>query len=455
MARVYHMTWIPSRRGWMKEYKGRKYAVSCRQLGAPETKEGSYQQANAWWANRKAEIDGYTLAPAPPMPGTPEAIHRILEAWAGGPVETPEEEMAVVQDLIQNYQCLNDKLSLQKAILGPERVAQLQAQAKAVVDSPAVPPDRTVKSQVDRWVATQQAQVAAGNLTPDRADNNRIALSYFQDWCGPIAVEQIDAARLHGFYLWCLAKVEERRGDPTHKAGWGSEYAKKIFATARSFVRFLWESGLIELPRNIDSKAFRFGNGAKSVPTWTVAEVQRVVQEAPGQLRLHLLLMLNCGFTQTDVSDLLDTEVDWKVGRITRKRSKTAGHENVPTVCYKLWPVTFELLKQYRSGTERVLLTESGRPFVRKELVAGKLVKADGIASNYAHLKRRLRFRKPLKQLRKTVATLLESHPTYGRFTSLFLGHAPRSVKERNYAAPPQELFDEAVTWLGEQLGRV
>src|SRR5262249_44415409 len=113
------------------------------------------------------------------------------------------------------------------------------------------------------------------------------------------------------------------------------------------------------------------------------------------------------------------------------------------------------LLRQYRSGAERVLLTESGRPFVRKELVNGKLVKADNIASNYAHLKRRLKFRKPLKWLRKTSATLLESHPVYGRLTSLFLGHSPRSIKDKHYAEPPQELLDEAVTWLGQQLGQV
>jgi integrase len=440
----------------MKEYKGRKYAVSCRQLGAPETKDGSYQRANHWWDNRKAEIDGYAPAPAPPpRPGTTQAMAAVLEAWAGRPLSTQEDVAATILDFLSHHQRQAPPPGVIEAVVGPERLAQLRDGVNNLLEAPPVPPERTVNAQVDRWVATQQAQVAAGNLTPDRADNNRIALYHFRDWCGPRAVEQVDAARLHGFYLWCLARVEERQGDPAHKAGWGAEYAKKVFSTARTFTRFLWESGLIELPRNIDSKGFRFGNGAKAVPTWTVAEVQRVVREAPGKLKLALLLMVNCGFTQTDVSDLLDAEVDWVSGRITRKRSKTADHENVPTVCYKLWPLSFRLLQQYRTGGERVLLTESGLPYVRKELVAGKLVKADGIASNYAHLKRRLGFRRPLKQLRKTVATLLESHPTYGRFTSLFLGHAPRTIKERNYAAPSQELFDEAVTWLGQQLGQV
>ena len=67
--------------------------------------------------------------------------------------------------------------------------------------------------------------------------------------------------------------------------------------------------------------------------------------------------MLNCGMTQRDISDLKDEEVDWNAGRIRRKRSKTANHDNVPVVEYLLWPRTFDLLKEYRSGGELVLLT--------------------------------------------------------------------------------------------------
>jgi hypothetical protein len=442
MARVYSMSWVPGRRGWMKEYKGKKYAVSCRQLQAPETKEGSYQAANAWWAQKKAELGGHV--PAPTLPGSPAAVGALLQAWAGQAFNTPEEAAAALLDFMNHFRDKPLPPVMVQAAIGPETVAQLEAGADRLLEGPKPPPDRALNAQVDRWVATQQAQVAAGNLTPDRADNNRICLYHFRDWLGPVAVDEIDAQTLHNFYLHCIGKVGK---------GWSGEYAKKVFGTARAFVRFLWEAELIELPRNIGSKAFRFGNGAKAVQTWTVAEVKYVISEAPGKLKLALLLMANCGHTQTDVSDLLDTDVSWVAGTITRKRSKTCDHENVPTVCHNLWPLTFTLLKQYRSGQERVLLTESGKPYVRKELVAGKLVKSDNIASNYAHLKRRLGFKKPLKQLRKTSASLLETHPVYGRLTTLFLGHSPRNLKDRHYAAPSQALLDEAVAWLGEQYG--
>ena len=217
----------------------------------------------------------------------------------------------------------------------------------------------------------------------------------------------------------------------------------------------MWENGKIELPMNIGSKAFRFGNPNRVITTWTPEEYRYVVLEAPGKLKLGLLLMANCGMTQGDISDLADTEVDWKAGRVIRQRSKTAGMEGVPTVNYLLWPLTFQLLQKYRSGTDRVLLTDSGKPYVRTEMVKGKMVKADGFASNFVHLKKRLDFHKSLKQLRKTAATLLDGHPVYGRFVGHFLGHSPRSIAARHYAAPSQELFDEAVRWLGQQMGQL
>jgi integrase len=234
-----------------------------------------------------------------------------------------------------------------------------------------------------------------------------------------------------------------------------------MFSVARAFIRWLVERGTIDAPRNLASKSFKFGSPAKAVQTWTVDEFRAAIDAAPGKLKLALLLMANTGATQEDVSDLKDTEVDWRAGRIIRKRSKTAACEHVPVVNYKLWPQTFELLKKYRSGSDRVLLNEEGKPYVRSQLRDdGRLAKADGFASNYDYLKDKLRrtmpgFNRRLKELRKLGATLLGDDPDYGRFQSYFLGHSPRTVADRSYVVPSQEMFDEAVTWLGQQLGQV
>ncbi len=52
------MSWIATQRRWMKNYRGKRYAVSPRQLGTPATKEASRQGANDWWTKKQAEIDG-------------------------------------------------------------------------------------------------------------------------------------------------------------------------------------------------------------------------------------------------------------------------------------------------------------------------------------------------------------------------------------------------------------
>jgi integrase len=507
MARTYQMTWVPSRRGWMKEYGGRKYAISCRQLSelmgkpVPETKEGSYQDANAWWAKKKAELDEASkpkIRPLLPMEDTVTALlgyqgplneqdadtlnlanacldaglngkpgvflkideeGNVTDCWPAslGRQPSPEDRIQaavtmtaarIVGQILQGQPLPDHTANL----LPPARVRQLQDAITLARGEPAAPAEKTVQAHASAWIASQEKQAAAGQVTVARVHNVRMALAHFTRWLGEtVDVNTIDAGKLQGFYEYCLTQVATRLQDK--KAGWSVPFAKEVFAIARSWLKWLTEQGTIDPPRNLASR-FRFGSTAKKIATWTVEEVQHIIGEAPGKLKLALLLMANCGMTQQDVSDLQDDEVDWARGSITRRRSKAKNYENAPTVTYRLWPETFRLLRKYRSGKELVLLTESGKPYIRKELTNGKLKKADGFTSNYAHLKRRLRFRKPMKLLRKTAASLLAEHETYGRLVPHFLGHSPRSVADKNYVQPPQELFDKAVWWLGQQLGQ-
>lgn len=492
------MTWVPSRKRWTRMHRGKRFWVSCKALGVPETKAESVQAANAWWTAKQAEIDSaHTPAPRTPLPledvATASlasqgydllAIARIIERdWItdrlrrlnlapevraaveaifdeAGATNEPEPEFIAqivqseVAQLLTSTVTKGDPLPESIAAqLPPARVNQLQDAVKAIRGESATPTDRTIKAQADAWLTVQEKQVDAGQVTAARVNNVRMALAHFTRWLGETAdVAGIDAAKLQGFYEYCLTQVGARRRDK--RAGWSLPFAKEVFAVARAWLKWLTEQGTIDPPRNLASR-FRFGSTAKKIPTWTVDEVQHVIGEAPGKLKLALLLMCNCGMTQIDVSDLLNDEVDWRRGTITRRRSKTKHNENVPVVTYRLWPLTRQLLREYRSGADRVLLTESGKPYVRSEMVNGKLVKADGFTSNYAHLKRRLEFTKSMKLLRKTSASMLESHAVYGRLVPHFLGHSPRGVAAKHYAAPSQELFDKAVLWLGKQLGFV
>ena len=381
------------------------------------------------------QAGGTGRASAKPAPGTDAALVHMVETWAGKPLETQEEAHAALLDMTDYFSNNPIPPVVADYIMGRGTVAKLQAQADALLNAPPAVPEHTVAAHAAAWHRHQQALVSAGQMSADRCANNQTCLAHFTGFLGAVSdVNTINTDKLDGFYRYCAGRVAARRTDP--EAGWSLAYAKDVFSVAKTYIRWLWERAVLELPKNIGSKSFRFGSSAKAVRTWTVDEYRLAVREAPGKLRLCLLLMANTGMTQADVSDLLDTEVDWAAGRITRRRSKTAEHEAVPTVCYPLWPLTFDLLKKYRSGGERVLLTESGLPYVRKELVGGKLVKADGFASCWVHVKKRLKLDRSLKQLRKLGATLLESHPVYGRLVSHWLGHSPRSVAARHYTRP-------------------
>jgi hypothetical protein len=185
--------------------------------------------------------------------------------------------------------------------------------------------------------------------------------------------------------------------------------------------------------------------------------------------------------TQKDISDVLVSEVDWKEGRIIRKRSKTSDEENVPTVNYRLWPETFRLLQQERDTTskDRVLVNSNGSPLLSEQFnEGGKYQKTDNIKNAFDRLRTvkkieepsqaskktsarkveravKATINKPLKSLKKTSASLIRGRKEFSGLESLFLGHAPRGMSDRHYAEIPQELLDQAVEWLGTQYGLV
>jgi integrase len=525
----------------MKMYKGHRYVISCKALGVPETKEASYQAANAWWIAKQVELD----AASRPVPRTLLPLEDLVAALHGRAdlsdrrgliqIARDQEERQAASMSQQTAAALSDSLFdsadadpkadqgasriplaqlidmveewrrtgslytkaaeegplpeadvVRRAVileelrtffpphvlngealptqllntLAPARAQLLEGGLKAIRGEYATEAERTVATHADLWLKSQQAKVDAGQMSAARCANNRTCLEHFKVYLGPQAdVGGIDAQKLQGFYQHCLTKITARQRKDAE--GWSVAYARDVFSVGKAFVKWLVEQGTVDPPRNIGSKSFKFGSPAKTVQTWTVEEFEAAVAAATGKLKVALLLMANCGMTQEDISELKDTEVDWAGGRIIRKRSKTADHENVPTVNYPLWPRTFQLLKQNRSGSELVLLTENNEAFVRTRLKEdGRLSKADGFASNYVHLKKKLRrslpgFDRPLKELRKLGASLLASHSEYGRFQSYFLGHSPRTVADRHYVVPPQKLFDKAVLWLGKQLGQV
>ncbi len=197
----------------------------------------------------------------------------------------------------------------------------------------------------------------------------------------------------------------------------------------------------------------RIGVPVTEIKTYSIAQINALLKATTiDKTRLYLLMMLNTGMTQRDLSDLKQSEVDWEAGTITRKRSKTKNSGTVPTVTYPLWDATLTLLRKFgRRDQSPVLVTRDGLPLVRLHLVNGRLKKSDAVRLAWRRIECPIKI--GLKHLRKTSATLLGGNKDFASVADLFLGHAPRSMADKHYKQAPMELLADGVRWLGQQYG--
>lgn len=313
----------------------------------------------------------------------------------------------------------------------------------------AVPEDKSVRAYTAKFLAEKEANVTAGDLSAYRAETLRVDLHHFMDGFGASrSVTDITSEALVAYRTQLLKEAD--------KKGNSNTWARDRLGSLKTFVRWLWHMDAIEsLPRVLDSPSFSISQDASPVITYTIDEIHVLLQQASARTRLYILLMLNCGFTQKDVSDLHPGEVDWDRGRITRKRSKTKKHRNAPEVSYKLWKETLALLQQERSAghSERVLVNENGGPLWQEFRGSdGKFKKMDNIRNAFERLRRKTGITKTLKSLKKTSATLLRDNGNYASLVRVFLSHAATSMSDKHYAQMPQNLLDEAIQWLHDEL---
>jgi hypothetical protein len=106
------------------------------------------------------------------------------------------------------------------------------------------------------------------------------------------------------------------------------------------------------------------------------------------------------------------------------------------------------LLKEFQSDHAELFLTSrDNTPLWTASVEGDRTPRNDLVLKQWRKAKPGI----PLKAFRSISATKLESHPVYGRTVSLFLGHSPRGVAERHYAAAPEALLHEGLAWLRTQ----
>lgn len=122
------MSWDGKQRRWTKMYRGDRYMVTAGELmryrvGQTKRfrpgKEETLERANAWWINKRAEIDGKE------QPGTVEAVCRSLEKWFGSPRKEPDEFGIAFARFVHEFKGQRLPKWLVDSILTPEQRAAI------------------------------------------------------------------------------------------------------------------------------------------------------------------------------------------------------------------------------------------------------------------------------------------------------------------------------------------
>jgi len=321
------------------------------------------------------------------------------------------------------------------------------------------PAARTIRYHVDKWLEKETIRARSGEISSDRFSSYQYAINAFADWAGESASIEIITTDVletyHGFLLGEIDKRENKDGK-----GMARSYAKEHMDVAKQFAFWLHERDLIPLPKILlNRKALRIKlNASQQKPKIPpIKEMKALLHhdQLSERCRLWLYLMANCGMYQVDVAKLRKDQLDLKAGTITRKRSKTENHVNVPEVTYRLWPATLALFHKYPSTDSFLALTnENGGPLMRKWIDNdGKPQKISNIDSAYARWKRKHKIAISLGKFRKCSANLLFNNKDFKGLHSLFLGHSTRGMAEISYVVADKHSLDDAIAWLASQYG--
>ncbi len=232
----------------------------------------------------------------------------------------------------------------EEALLRYHRLALGMPQVTSVSEAPAAFGGLlTVKELANRFLAAQQANWKAPETT----------LRSYKDWLGRFLKDhrrlRASEFTVEVFAAWKIS-LRKRKYSP--------ESINHYLTAVRSMFNFADDLDLLErVP-----KLKRVKNepprpvGSREKPLYTIEQVHRLLEHADIQLKVMLLLGLNCGFGPKDIQDLTWKHI--KGDRVTLARSKTG-------ICqtFLLWPETLQALADLKKHRKALIarLSKRGR----------------------------------------------------------------------------------------------
>jgi hypothetical protein len=421
-----------------------------------ETKEQSYRRCWGEWLKLRDELNRQA--------GSPHRVTARTQLTIDPPLEEP------LFRLTDNY-LLRLFLDAGETDLGtiegdtPEKILETALARMSASGTPDVP---TIQKELDEQYKEKRNRARTGEIAERTAERFREKIDHFVNWIGgSLPLTAITSRRIQDYHN----VLAEEMANGKRNRGGAEDQQSAVFHFIRT--AYYVSETLPDLPKVVEHRpaSLRFtANGAeqkkrRDVANWhdDLDTLANIMADSNPRTRLFLYLGLNCGYQQTDMSELGQDEL---VGTqiVERKRCKGDRREHVPAVTYTLWPETLALLRRFRAGRNaphnrkgkpRLLVTEKNTPLLTLTPRADNIRRAYLRILDKANIPRTKR--KPIAALRKTSATILEHsvrltnhQKDYARISSLFLGQAPTDVKGRHYAPGDMKLLQEGLAWLRE-----
>jgi len=310
-----------------------------------------------------------------------------------------------------------------------------------------------VATLVTEYLDHRRLNVAAGQLDQSSYASDKYRLAAFQAYCEKKKATDLAAAtsaeNLNAYRTRILSQLA--------KGKTAAASAKHALRTVKALLLWAYSTEKLEtLPRVLN----RYAQVALPAPApafFTRDEITRLYNAAPTDVKLYILLGLNCGYTQRDIGTLEHSHIDWSRGMIVRARNKTRQPQE-----HKLWPQTLKLLKQRVTDPKTsslALLTEGQQPLVRLTIKEdGTPSRTDAIGHSFDVLKERLNgaredddpeIKLPFKCFRKTGADqIAKQYQDKPFLVDLYLAHASSGMR-KHYARQHYEELHKATDWLG------
>lgn len=244
-----------------------------------------------------------------------------------------------------------------------DRAAPTGDDADAIFEERFRELNQPAKSSSDMTVEEMFEQIVARRL--ESVQNKRLSMRTVRDYADAGArfvevVGNVHASRTLPRHFSAFARAIER---------YSPHRQSKLAILVKTTFRWAANSGFIpDVPdfgpdlRGASKAEFRRHKAKRGPMLYSRDEVKKLLEHSAGQLKAMILLALNGGLGNTDLSDIPKTAIDKNAGVLRFARGKTGIERVIP-----LWPDFLEAIKSAKVPGERLFLHPSGRPWVSED----------------------------------------------------------------------------------------